>query len=143
MEEIFNTLYEKYVPNTGKCAMLAGELLRATAQIVYRYHNDGDMIGVEYGRETCNPAARFLMQNGNDSIRQDIRILWNAHTYVVDVYEPILDELIADVVKYVCSKRVLLITRTDDMWDSKCPEDRADFEGLDHLYGDDEFYSTL
>ena len=56
----FDELFDELVPMSGKADSLAGEIIRAVSRIVYRYYNDGDIVGVGYGNETCNPAARFL-----------------------------------------------------------------------------------
>ena len=53
---------ETYIKDTGKSNTLAGEILRAYKQIEYRWFNDGDKIGIGYGKETVNPAARFLVE---------------------------------------------------------------------------------
>ncbi len=52
-EERINGFFEELVPVKGKCESLAGEIIRAIARIGYRYYNDGDMVGVGYGKETC------------------------------------------------------------------------------------------
>ena len=62
--ERINQLFEELVPASGKAESLAGELVRAMARIGYRWYNDGDQVGIGYGRETCNPAARFLIHKG-------------------------------------------------------------------------------
>ena len=62
----------------GKSETLAGELLGATSRLVYRYFNDGDMLDIGYGRETCNPAGRFLRKYGNKTIAHIIQKLWTA-----------------------------------------------------------------
>ena len=51
-EERINALFEELVPPMGKADSLAGELVRATCRIGYRYFNDGDHIGIGYGKET-------------------------------------------------------------------------------------------
>ena len=66
--ERLDALFEELVPDMGKAESMAGELVRATARIGHRFYNDGDCIGVGYGRETCNPAARFLEKHGNSKI---------------------------------------------------------------------------
>lgn len=55
-----NNLFDELVPNSGKATTKAGEIVRAMARLAYRWYNDGDKLGEGYGRETCNPAARFL-----------------------------------------------------------------------------------
>lgn len=67
-ENRINKLFEELVPTSGKADSLAGELVRATARIGYRFFNDGDMVNQGYGKETCNPAARFLIAKGNAEI---------------------------------------------------------------------------
>lgn len=54
-------LFEGLVPAMGKADTKAGEIVRATMRLVYRWHNDGDMLGCGYGKQTCNPAGRFLV----------------------------------------------------------------------------------
>ena len=58
--------FEDYVPNSGKASTIGGELVRAANHIIDRYNNDGDYIGYGYGRETCNPAARYIVNVAND-----------------------------------------------------------------------------
>jgi len=55
-----NKLFDELVPATGKADTKAGEIVRAMAKLSYRYFNDGDQLGNGYGKETCNPAGRFL-----------------------------------------------------------------------------------
>lgn len=52
-EERINKLFEKLVPASGKAESLAGELIRAMSRIAYRFYNDGDQVGMGYGKETC------------------------------------------------------------------------------------------
>lgn len=54
--------FKKYVEPIGKSKTVGGEIIRACNRIVYRYLNDGDKIGDGYGKETCNPAARYLSE---------------------------------------------------------------------------------
>lgn len=67
-EDRINKLFKELVPDTGKADSLAGELVRAMSRIGYRFYNDGDQLGIGYGKETCNPAGRFLGAKGNDKI---------------------------------------------------------------------------
>ena len=48
------------MPGSGKAETVAGEIIRATDRIWYRWWNDGDKINVGYGKETCNGTARYL-----------------------------------------------------------------------------------
>lgn len=60
LESKIKSLNEKYLCSKGKCETVAGEMLRAYNRVVYRYYNDGDVAGEGYGRETVNPALRYL-----------------------------------------------------------------------------------
>ena len=60
-KERYEALFEKLVPGSGKCETLGGEILRAVSRIGYRWYNDGDKFLEGYGRETVNPAVRFLI----------------------------------------------------------------------------------
>jgi hypothetical protein len=71
-----NDLFDELVPSSGKAESLAGELVRATARIGYRFYNDGDQIGIGYGKETCNPAARFLIKKAPREIADLTAGLW-------------------------------------------------------------------
>lgn len=68
IETSFETLAAKYIPNRGKADTVGGELLRAVSRIEYRYYNDGDIAGIGYGKETVNPAVRFLIAKGDDNV---------------------------------------------------------------------------
>ena len=58
----FDTETKRLVPSIGKCDTLRGEILRAANCIDYRLYNDGDKVGSGYGRQTCDPSARFLIK---------------------------------------------------------------------------------
>lgn len=59
-ETRISALFDELVPASGKADTVAGEIIRAVSRIAYRNSNDGDHVGVGYGNETCNPAARYL-----------------------------------------------------------------------------------
>ena len=65
----FNELFDSLVPPSGNCGTLGGELLRAVNRVCYRWYNDGDRVWVGYGRETVNPAVRFLEKLVEESER--------------------------------------------------------------------------
>jgi len=56
-EQRINDLFHELVPSMGKADTVAGEIVRATCRIGYRNWNDGDHIGVGYGKETCNTVS--------------------------------------------------------------------------------------
>ena len=59
-DEYINSLFSEYVPLEGAAETVLGEIIRAVTRIIYRFYNDGDYIGVGYGRETVNPSFRYL-----------------------------------------------------------------------------------
>ena len=105
-EERNNKLFKELVPETGKADSLAGELVRAMSRIGYRFYNDGDQLGIGYGKETCNPAGRFLGVKGNDKIAKLTADAWAV--YSEEAYEKVLDILcgaVADYVEQILSER--------------------------------------
>lgn len=78
-----NALFEELVPASGAAETVAGEIIRATCRIGYRWVNDGDQLGIGYGKETCNPAARYLGAKCDDKVA---RLLWSL------MYDPIYDD---------------------------------------------------
>ena len=90
-EDRTNKLFEELVPASGKAENLAGELVRAMGRIAYRFYNDGDQVGIGYGKETCNPAARFLIHKGNKEVSDLAAAIWGLHSE--EAYEKLLDLL--------------------------------------------------
>ena len=69
------------------------------SRIGYRFYNDGDQLGIGYGKETCNPAGRFLGAKGNDKIAKLTADAWAV--YSEEAYEKVLDILCGAVADYV------------------------------------------
>ena len=123
-EERINQLFEELVPAIGKAESLAGELVRAMTRIGYRWHNDGDQVGIGCGRETCNPAARFLIHKGNKEVSDLAASIWGIHSE--EVYEKCIDLLAGAVADYVESHPELRTLPTTDMWDLYDPDEDMD-----------------
>lgn len=122
--ERINKLFKELVPETGKAESLAGELVRAMSRIAYRFYNDGDMVNIAYGKETCNPAARFLMAKGNAEISSLTTGLWEI--FSEDAYEKVMDILCGAVADYIEQNPDLRNQPTKDMWDFKDEEEDQD-----------------
>lgn len=60
------TWSDEYMPASGKANTVGGEIVRAVERILYRWWNDGDKIGRGYGKETCNPPARYIIETCPD-----------------------------------------------------------------------------
>lgn len=119
--EEFDALFDQYVPDEGHADTVGGELIRAVNKIFYRYYNDGDRVGVGYGNETCNPAARFIEKN--TKLEPLARKLWDFGSD--EEYEELLAELMQATIE-VCKEDNLFEQRnTDDMYNYTDPSDNS------------------
>ena len=92
--------FEDYVPQSGKANTVGGEIVRAAQRILYRWYNDGDMIGSGYGNQTCNPAARLLINYLPDDriVKEEIESLLNRDKRLSDEeYDSFAETLKSDV----------------------------------------------
>ena len=105
-------------------------------RIAYRFYNDGDQVGIGYGKETCNPAARFLIHKGNKEVSDLAAAIWGLHSE--EAYEKLLDLLAGAVADYVEGHPELRALPTIDMWDlrDKC-EDVDDWEDEEDEWEED------
>lgn len=106
--EKLNALFEELVPGVGKAETAAGEIVRAVSRVAYRYFNDGDKVGLEYGNETCNAPVRFLMEQ-DDKLCDIVSRVWDGEdtfNYSVgdDEYVTFLDALIKRAVELIAEK---------------------------------------
>ena len=122
-EKRINKLFKELVPVSGKAESLAGELIRAMSRIAYRFYNDGDQVGMGYGKQTCNPAARFLMAMGSKRVSSLATAIWGI--YDESAYQDLLDILAGAVADYVEQTPALRTTPTEDMWSYRTKEDDA------------------
>ena len=127
LEDLFNQL----VPPSGKADTVAGEIVRAAIRIGYRNFNDGDHIGVGYGRETCNPAARYLMERAGEDVEDIIEGgLWGETDD--KRYDAALTEMNCAVVEYLDEHPELITTPNDeDMWDYRDEQEDVDDDPYD------------
>lgn len=114
-QEIIDNLFEELVPASGKADNKAGELVRALCRIGYRYYNDGDIIGIGYGKETCNAAARFMGKRGCDEMARILGEMWGNGNE--SEYEDLLNELSEITVDYIKAHPELKNEPTEDMFD--------------------------
>ena len=137
LESKIEELTDKYMSDEGKCETVAGEMLRAYNRVVYRYFNDGDVAGEGYGRETVNPALRYLFSQ-LPSIKHFFEI--NYYDKSIDFfdydYETILNKIGFMILDHF-EKRPELFTLTnfDDMLNFAVDSDR---EYDDYDYDDYE-----
>ena len=76
IEKKIDVLFDELVPGSGKADTVAGEIIRAVSRIGYRNYNDGDHVGVGYGKETCNPAARYLSKKCGGEVEKTLAEIW-------------------------------------------------------------------
>lgn len=75
-EKRIEALFRELVPTSGAAATVAGEITRAINRLVYRNYNDGDHLGVGYGKETCNPAGRYLKAECEGEVAEMVDACW-------------------------------------------------------------------
>ena len=140
IDDEVEALFDELVPMSGKSKVVAGEIIRALCRIVYRWYNDGDCIGVGYGNETCNPAARYLINYtpSNSGIPRMVSKLWGKEYDKNDLNR--LSELVVD---YIEDNPKLKDKRnTVDMWDLYDPDEDVDpeqFEDEDDYYDEEDW----
>ena len=129
-----NALHRELVPYSGKAGSLAGELVRAVCHIGYRLLNDGDMAGRGYGRETCNPATRFIACNTPEDIGDHadyLRIVSDSR------YKETLDTLTGLIADYIEANPWTRTFPAEDMWDYRNPAEDVDEE--DEYYEEEDY----
>lgn len=129
-EKVNEELFEELVPASGNAPTLAGEILRAVNRIEYRYWNDGDIAGIGYGRETVNPAVRFLnaMTEGAEKCPFKVRVA--KFKKYVDLgysgldsgYEAATKALTKSAIEYIANNKLWEQSNEEDMWDYKDDE---------------------
>ena len=131
IEEKLNELFEELVPATGKADTVAGEIVRAICRIGYRNYNDGDHLGVGYGKWTTNSAGRFLAKKCDDAVAHCVGDAWGIRDD--DAYDEALERLEIAVLNYLDANPELKTTPNDeDMFDSRDPyEDTDDYDDDD------------
>lgn len=128
---------EQYTNNSGKSNTVGGEMVRAAMQIIYRYNNDGDMIGRGYGNETVNAAARYITEKAEMGVNEQIQ-KWLDHEERAnaDDYDSFIETFTTEI-EQILRENPELFQRPnkDDYWDWKEDEDMN--YGLDEVYLDD------
>ena len=134
IEEKLNGLFEELVPPSGKADTLAGEIVRAICRIGYRSYNDGDHLGVGYGKQTCNPAGRFLAKKCDDRVAECVGAAWGIRDD--DAYDEALERLEIAVCDYLDAHPELReAPNSEDMWDSRDRYEDVDDEEDDYYDG--------
>lgn len=142
VEKKIEEMFERLVPVSGSCETVAGEIVRALTKIVYRFYNDGDCIGVNYGNETCNAAARYLCKTCDSTVEKFIKYaLWGDRYYDEDI-----NELENYVYEFLINHKELETTpNNEDFYDYESENDKWNGEDeyeddWDDDWDDDEDY---
>lgn len=126
-EQKINALFAELVPASGKADTVAGEIVRAVSRIGYRNYNDGDHIGVGYGKETCNPAARCLIKNGGDEVAVIVHGMWGMEAD--SLYDKAVEMLEEAAASYIEQHPELKTTpNSEDMWSYRDEHEDTDDE---------------
>ena len=134
-ETRINELFEELVPPQGKADTVAGEIIRAVCRLHYRNWNDGDHVGVGYGKETCNPAARYLLNTEDPDIVKIIDDMWGMESD--RLYDAAMELLLESVLNYLDKHQELKTKEnTEDMFDYRDKYEDVDDEDED----DDSWY---
>lgn len=126
--EKLNELFDQMVPPEGKALTVAGEMVRAAEKLIYRYYNDGDLVGRGYGNHTCNAPARYLEDQFQDN--QEMTYILE-HRWFTDEpeYEEWLEALANHLVAHIRTHTSLMVLRNDtDMLSYYKESDREDSE---------------
>lgn len=135
-DKIWEQLWDKYVPTSGQAETIGGEILRAMARIIYRYYNDGDMVGVGYGNETCNSSDRYL-----DSTIKDYESLDQFSEGQYDEYEKLMLKNHRTVFQYLQDNPILFEQESHEDSREANEEDyrrSRDYDGYDDYEQYDE-----
>ena len=138
-ENKINALFEELVPTSGKADTVAGEIIRAVSRIAYRNSNDGDHIGVGYGKETCNPAARYLMRKAGEEVADAIADIWGIEPD--DLYNSglaLVEEAVLNYVEQHPERKATL--NSEDMWSYRNKDEDVDEEEYYEDEADEEYY---
>ena len=138
VEKKLSDLFDELVPASGKADTVAGEIVRAVERIIYRNWNDGDHIGVGYGRETCNPAARYLSKVCGGEVAACIGAMWGVENDTI--YDKLTDLLGKLVLDYLDRHPDMKIAENVfDMYDARDPDEDVDFVEEDEWEDDDDW----
>ena len=130
--------FDEFVPSAGKSECRGGEICRAFARINYRYYNDGDRIGQGYGNETCNAAARYLIENTTARVGEIVWGMWGSWKSD-EWYEGELAALEDALHDYLSLHPEAFCEPTKDMWEYFDKDEDRDDEWEDDEWDEEEW----
>ena len=118
-------LFDELVPLCGPADTIAGEIVRAFVRLNYRNYNDGDHLGVGYGKETCNPAGRYLASKCGGKVADAVWDAWGVTSE--KAYDTLLDILEDTVLEFLEANPDLRDTpNSEDMFDYRDKSEDVD-----------------
>ena len=123
---------KRLMPPSGKTETVAGEIIRATDRIWYRWWNDGDKINVGYGKETCNGTARYLEKIRGSEFPVEV---WNG-SLGEDAYTEFTENLVAEM--YALIKAHPELETTPNTEDSRMDFIDSDLDREEDEYEDED-----
>lgn len=119
------TWFRDYVSEDGMSSTVGGELVRAASRIIDSYDSKGDKIGFGYGKETCNPAARYIVEVASDYEGvKDIQKLLDEEDINID-YDAFIADFESSFTDYLRDNGELFhAVNKDDMMDYRQEDDR-------------------
>lgn len=131
--EILEALHDEFVPDSGIADTVGGEIVRAINRIVYRWNNDGDEIGWDYGVDTVNSSYEYLIENDFIVDKYDSYDFNGNYHSDFDSYEEFLDQLEKQVIDTLYNRPELFDEKNED-------DSRSEYlyEVENETYGDDE-----
>ena len=104
-KKLYETLFKKLVPNSGKAKTVEGEMLLAISRLIYRKHNDGDYFFESYGAEVCGSFATYLFDITRKLELHDMRkLLVSADGARGNRYDKLLTQFLNLLLEYIVSK---------------------------------------
>lgn len=118
------TLFDENVPNVGPAKTYLGEITRALNRVAYRFYNDGDMAGLDYGKETVDPCLAYLYKvyPGASRLIEELFMTDSHAEYeevLTELLEVFVDELKSNKAKYknTPNKENCVAFDTEDLYD--------------------------
>lgn len=140
-KDILEKIFDEYVPASGKSDIVAVELARAYAKISGRWYNDGDVLFIGYGIETCGRPFNYIaytldsdvfsiVDNFSKEMSNNSYTADEVYEYADEHYEDVLDDIANAIVTWMRNNPGACLWETDDMLDKKY-NDNSDLEELE------------
>lgn len=140
-KDILEKIFDEYVPASGKSDIVAGELARAYTRISSRWYNDGDVLFIGYGIETCGRPFNYIaytldsdvfsiVDNFSKEMSNNCYTADEVYEYADEHYEDVLDAIANAIVTWMRNNPDACLWETDDMLDKKY-SDNSDLEELE------------